>query len=80
MVNRSVLEYSSDIQIDITEAELATLPEMTQQVCARFATECTRARANLASFAKVDHHKGWNREVPMESEEDRHRSELEFAR
>jgi hypothetical protein len=80
MVNRSVLECLSDIQVDITEAELATLPEITQQVCERFAEECDAERADLARFAKVEYHETRSRQMTVESEEDRHKAELEHAR
>lgn len=80
IVNRSILEYSSDIEIDITEAELATLPSITQQACEQFATECIAARAELARFAKVETQRGRNRQVVSESEEDRNKVELELAR
>ncbi|GHJ87686.1 hypothetical protein NliqN6_4088 [Naganishia liquefaciens] len=79
IVNRSVLEYSSDIQIDITAAELATLPGITEQVCEQFKTECTTARAGLTRFAQVDTHKGRNRRVATVSEEDRSKNEVELA-
>lgn len=80
IVNRSILEYFSDIQIDITEAELATLPGITQQACEQFATQCIAARAQLARFAKVETQEGRNRQVVSKSEEDRNKLGLELAR
>lgn len=80
MVNRSVLECSCDIHVDITENELKTLQELTQQVCEQFKRECTAKRAELATFAKLQYGTKGIRQTASRSSEDVQQSEMELAR
>lgn len=79
MVNRSVFESCCDIHIDITEKELETLQELSQQVSIQFKQECDEDRTKLAAFANVQYDRTRTRQTVGRTKEDKQRSELDIA-